>query len=196
MIQKIKNFKKYNPVFSIDGVGKTYEYIRHPMPFNKLQDSVEKFVQSDINSNTVSHNFVVSIYNIHNLYEYINFYKNFYNSDKNKIIKVAYLSIDFIHPYNGPLAVKWLPNSIIKPILDQLKTMPTRYMDGKTEINVEELTDVINYLDNAIQIDESKKQQQWNKMKTDVINYDINRNQSYHDFMPKQMIDFLDSIKL
>jgi organic radical activating enzyme len=196
MIKKIKNFKKFNPVFSIDGTNKTYEYIRHPMPFDKLQKSIEKFIQSDINSKSVSHNFVVSIYNIHNLYDYINFYKNFYNSDKNKIIKNVHLSIDFVHPYDGALAVKWLPNNIIKPIIFKLKGLSTKYASDKCTINIEELDGVVKYLEKALITDDSKKQEIWAKMKTDVINYDINRNQSYQDFMPSDMIEFLDSIKL
>ena len=52
------------------------------------------------------------------------------------------------------------------------------------------------YLENAIKIDDSKKQKMWKKMKTDVVNYDINRNQSYKDFMSDDMIEFLNSIKL
>ena len=196
MINKIKHFKKYTPVFSIDGVGKTYEYIRHPMPFDKLQSSLEKFVSSDINSNSVSHNFVLSIYNVSNLVDYVDFYKNFYRSDKNKIIENIYLSMDFVHPYNGPLAVKWLPNHIIKPILEQVKGIPAEYIDDKCDIQLEEIKDMQRYLENALKIDDSKKQKMWKKMKTDVVNYDINRNQTYQDYMTKDMIEFLDSIKL
>ena len=196
MIGKIKNFKKFNPVFSIDGTDKTYEYIRHPMPFNKLQKSIEKFIQSDINSESVSHNFVASIYNIHNLYDYIDFYKNFYNGTENKIIKNVHLSIDFVHPYDGPLAIKWLPNHIVQPILQKLKPMPLEHIGDKCHVKFDELTDIINYLENALKVDQNKKQQMWKKMKTDVINYDINRNQSYTEFMTPDMIDFLDSIKL
>ena len=104
--------------------------------------------------------------------------------------------MDFVHPYNGPLAVKWLPNSIIKPILEQVKQIPAEYIDDKCNIQLEEIKDMQKYLENALKIADSKKQKMWKKMKTDVVNYDINRNQSYKDFMSDDMIEFLNSIKL
>ena len=70
------------------------------------------------------------------------------------------------------------------------------HIGDKCHVKFDELTDIINYLENALKVDQNKKQQMWKKMKTDVINYDINRNQSYTEFMTPDMIDFLDSIKL
>ena len=65
------------------------------------------------------------------------------------------------------MAVKWLPNSIIEPILEQVKQIP-RIHNDKCNIQLEEIKDMQRYLENAIQIDDQKKIE---KMKT-FNNYD------------------------
>ena len=181
ILKKIKKFKSFSPVFSIDGVGKTYEYIRYPMPFDKLQKSITSFIQSDVNCKDISHAFVLSVYNLHNVYDYVNYYKDFYKD----VDKDMYFSFDFVHPYEGPLACKWLPNNIIQSQLDKINTL-----DDPS------LNEIKQYLKNALKIDDKDKTYIWNKMKMDIVNFDINRNQSYVDYLHQDMIDFLNSIKL
>lgn len=182
VIEKIKHFRNFGPVFSIDGIGKTYEYIRHPMPFEKLQKSVTNFAKSDLKCDVISHAFVLSVYNLHNVYDYLEYYKNFYK-DYSKFKKL-YFSFDFVHPYEGPLACKWLPNNILKTVADQLSTV-----DDPT------LNEIKQYLYNAQQVDDNDKQHMWHKMKTNIDNFDTVRQQSYVDYLHPQMIEFLNSIK-
>ena len=180
IIQKIKHFRNFNPVFSIDGTDKTYEYIRHPMPFAKLQKSITNFLNADIKCDTITHAFVLSIYNLHNVYDYISYYKDFYKNTNKKL----YFAFDFVHPYDGPLACKWLPNNMLKPIADKLSTV-----DDST------LNEIKQYLNNALQLDDKDKQHMWHTMKTNVVNFDTVRQQSYTDYLHPQMIEFLNSIK-
>ena len=74
--------------------------------------------------------------------------------------------------------------------------MPLEYIGDKCNVKFNELTDITTYLENALKVDQSKKQKMWKKMKTDIVNYDINRDQSYTEFMTSDMVRFLDSIKL
>lgn len=180
MLGKIKNFKSFSPVFSIDGIGKTYEYIRYPMPFDKLQKSITNFIRSEVNCKDISHAFVLSVYNLHNVYDYINYYKDFYKD----VDKDMHFSFDFVHPYEGPLACKWLPNNIIQSQLDKLNTLDDF-----------SLNEIKKYLNNALKINDKDKTHIWNKMKTNIVNFDINRGQSYVDYLDPQMIEFLNSIK-
>ena len=182
VLSKLNQFQEYNPIFSIDGIDKTYEYIRHPMPFAKLQHSIEKFANADVNCDVVSHAFVLSVYNLHNVYDYLEYYKNFYN-DYSKFKKI-YFSFDFVHPYEGPLACKWLPNNILKTVADQLSTVDDSSLD-----------EIKQYLHNAQQINDKDKQHMWHKMKTNIANFDTVRQQSYTDYLHPQMIEFLNSIK-
>ena len=180
-IEKINNFKSFSPVFSVDGVGKTYEYIRYPMPFDKLQNSITKFVNSDVNCKDISHAFVLSVYNMHNVYDYVNYYKNFYKD----VDKDIHFSFDFVHPYEGPLACKWLPNNIIQSQLDKINTLDDSSLD-----------EVKQYLKNSLDTADSDKSQHWHKMKTDIVNFDTNRNQSYVDYLHKDMVDFLNTVSI
>ena len=98
--------------------------------------------------------------------------------------KTIYYSFDFVHPYEGPLAVKWLPNDIIKSQLDKLNTL-----------HDSSLNEVKQYLKNAIQINDTDKMKMWKKMKSDIVNFDLNRQQSYVNHLHKDVVEFLDSIK-
>ena len=182
VLEKIKKFRVFSPVFSIDGIDQTYEYIRYPMPFNKLQKSITNFINSDVKCEDISHAFVLSVYNLHNVYDYINYYKEFY---KGVVGKTIYYSFDFVHPYEGPLAVKWLPNDIIRSQLDKLNTL-----------HDPSLNEVKQYLKNAIQINDTDKMKMWKKMKSDIVNFDLNRQQSYVNHLHKDVVEFLDSIKI
>ena len=180
ILEKIKKFKSFSPVFSIDGIDKTYEYIRYPMPFDKLQKSIINFVQSGVKYEAISHAFVLSVYNLHNVYDYYNYYKDFYKD----LDKKLYFEFDFVHPYEGPLACKWLPNDIIQSQLDKINTLDD-----------DSLNEIKKYLNNALKINDKDKMHIWNKMKMDIVNFDINRQQSYVDYLHPQMIEFLNSIK-
>ena len=89
-----------------------------------------------------------------------------------------------MHPYEGPLACKWLPNDIIKSQLDKINTLDDA-----------SLNEIKKYLNNALKINDKDKMHVWNKMKIDIVNFDINRQQSYTDYLDPQVIEFLNSIK-
>ena len=151
-INKVGKFKKLVAYFSIDGINKTYEYIRYPMPFKKLQSSVVNFLNNATNYDGIGHSFTVQVYNIHNVIDYVDYYMEFYSK---YIDKLTHLSIlfDLVHPENGPLSIKWLPNYILKPILDKIELKNIDY-GPKVKIHLDNLK---GYIQEALVVDEKLK---------------------------------------
>jgi hypothetical protein len=70
-VSKISRFTDVYFHFSIDGIGKTLEYIRHPAKWNKLKENINKLCS--INSNWLAPmcNTTIQAYNIHHLKDYV-----------------------------------------------------------------------------------------------------------------------------
>lgn len=71
MASKFKNLKL---TISMDGIGKTYEYIRYPANYQKVYNNIleyNKFVKSLGNGSSLVFNFVLQVWNIHNTLDVI-----------------------------------------------------------------------------------------------------------------------------
>ena len=44
-VAMLNQFKRNKHTFSIDGVGKTYEYIRYPAAFSETEESVKRYIK-------------------------------------------------------------------------------------------------------------------------------------------------------
>lgn len=64
LINIIDEFKEFKFECSIDGIGKVFEYIRHPADWNTVKQNVESITHTKANIAITS---VVQIYNLHNI---------------------------------------------------------------------------------------------------------------------------------
>ena len=110
------------------------------------------------------------------------------------IDKLTHLSIlfDLVHPENGPLSIKWLPNYILKPILDKIELKNIDY-GPKVKIHLDNLK---GYIQEALVVDEKLKLEKLKQTKHEVVSFDINRNQSYKDYLDPELVKLLNSISI
>ena len=66
------------------------------------------------------------------------------------VYKVLSILFDLVHPENGPLSIKWLPNYILKPILDKIELKNINY-GPKVKIHLDNLK---GYIQEALVVDE------------------------------------------
>lgn len=69
-MDKIKKFKKLVLIFSIDGIGKTYEYIRYPMTWKVIERKTKQYVK-ERPQDKIHTNFVLSSLNALNVADYL-----------------------------------------------------------------------------------------------------------------------------
>jgi len=118
----IKNYKgKIKLVFSIDAIGKVSEYIRYGSVWNDVKSNFENCLQ--IESVETSVNVTLSVYNIHEIHETIDYFlKNNY-----------FISFGFV--LEDHLKVKIIPKDLRNIVIYNLKNAIKQVLTAKIEKN-------------------------------------------------------------
>ena len=116
LVSILNQFDKTQLNISIDGVGKTYNYIRYPGLFNEFEKSLSTLLESSINTNFIYFNCVLSVYNVLNLKGLGLWALKFANKYKVQMN----LGIDLINPIARNIDVQWLPSHILELALQKL----------------------------------------------------------------------------
>jgi hypothetical protein len=105
-VAMLNQFKKNKHTFSIDGVGKTYEYIRYPAVFSETEESVKRYIKDVKNYDPIlNFVFVVSAHNILNVDDFLTWSKQLYPGvccqfsevySRDRGISIQHLSIDIL----------------------------------------------------------------------------------------------------
>ena len=69
LLNKLAKFELFTVQYSIDGIGKTVEYIRYPVSWDSIQTNIEKW--QNIKPHWSSINFTLQAYNLHNMKDLI-----------------------------------------------------------------------------------------------------------------------------
>lgn len=153
-IDLLKHFKTVDIQFSVDGIGKKFEYLRHPAQWDILEKNIEKFIEFKNQNNVdIRYNicFSVSAFNVYDFYEVYNYYK----------IKNLGIYVNYVHDHRSALI---LPLEIRQKIIDYLDSIQC-----DDEKWILEKTICINYL----------KYQKYNSK--DFVNFwrDVNQRDQY-----------------
>lgn len=142
-MELLNKFKKLRLIFSIDGVGKTYEYIRHPMVWNKLDSSIDNYFSKVKTKNEPIVNCVLSVYNILNIKDLTD-----WAIDKG----MDHVHLDTAYPLGRGIDISNLPQEIIKsayediyPLvnIDLIRGKGVGYMKYMAEKSVEDKDKVL-----------------------------------------------------
>lgn len=192
MIDRLTQFKILEPIFSIDSVGKNYEYIRHPMSWDKLEKSVQLFVEQLHNqSYNFGNNVAYSSLNAHyieELYDWL--VETIYNSTHNKITT---LNISDVIPIRKGTNIARLPVSLRCDIIALLSKVKAKNQNHKLVL--------LNDIDQAIALYTQSIEQEYDRTESalkfyeEVFFFDCSRNQSYHDYLHADICEFLDEGK-
>jgi MoaA/NifB/PqqE/SkfB family radical SAM enzyme len=201
IISKLVQFEGLHLNLSIDSIGKNYEYIRYPMPWDKLCASLNNFLTKtadarsprDLNKSwekrdylikTVSFNVVMSALNLHYLPELFEFQRDLLEPYKN--IEYSIFYVDLLWPENKYINVKFLPPRIKREQLERLKQ--TRYDKNQllTQTEVAEQF-ILKYIDY-----EPTEQDRLNMLR-EITVFDKSRNQQYNNYLHPEIVEFLET---
>lgn len=195
IIDKLKQFDAVHLNLSIDSLGKNYEYIRYPMPWEKLDASLRNLLTKTDGAYTAdgkmpfiknfSFNVVLTALNAHYLYDLAVYQETLYR-EFNKWPEMATFYVDLLWPENKFTNVKFLPPKIKQGLIAQYKRIQS------------DISDVWIVLDTAINFleewqDYEPTEQDRLNMLREITIFDLSRNQDYHDFLHKDIIDFLET---
>lgn len=174
----IKQFKHNEHVISIDGVDKTYEYIRYPGTFSDFENSLQNYIEN-VNNNTrlIHTNFVVSSLNLLNTPDFISW----------TVLNKFHYHITFssIRPIERGTAIDKLPIYILEHAKAKLFELYNMTSDNTSlKVNIIELTKMIN-----IAIDDNKEDRKL--MLKEIVLFDQSRNQSYKDYLDPILVNWL-----
>lgn len=180
-MDKIKKFKKMNLIFSIDGTGKTYEYIRYPMTWKVISRKIKEF-KIERPQDKLQSNFVLSSLNALNLADYVIWCNGL------EIIP----NITYMHPDSSDISIFNLSKKILEECLDRYNEKIIEPERIRHYENIPPLygTNEFTAYD--------KLQYAWSTCKDNpkgILNYiekfDKSRNRSYKDFLDPMMVEWL-----
>tara|TARA_Y100000015_G_scaffold14409_1_gene13786 strand:+ start:496 stop:1698 length:1203 start_codon:yes stop_codon:yes gene_type:complete len=176
VINKISKFKSNAHTFSVDGTGKTYEYIRHNADFKVLDNNIRNYLKLD-NIEVLDFNFVISAHNIHNIVDYVKWIHSF-DCD----FRVAWSDV---YPVKRGIHIGRLPKRILQPVYDEIQAQDWSYREHKDSV-----LQIIK-----LAMDQSFTKEGAIRLYRETEIFDMSRNQSYKDFLYHPMVEYLTSVK-
>ena len=171
-LDKIKKFKKMKLIFSIDGTGKTYEYIRYPMTWEVISRKIKEFKIERPQNLNLHTNFVLSSLNALNLADYMIW------CDDMELIP----NITNMHPDSSDISIFNLSKEILEECLNRYDNRGySPFKHDAHHINP------YNKLEFAYDTCKDNPK--------GILNYiekfDKSRNRSYKDFLDPMLVDWL-----
>lgn len=181
MVDRLEQFKEIEPIFSIDGINKIYEYIRYPQKFFIIENNIEKFLKSNINHRGIKIVFVLTAYNIHNILDTIQWIRLI----SSKFEVFINFTIDIVHSF--PFDISLLPKKILQSQYETVSSIPDE--DDNVYLNIES---ALSHIKNCLEKDQDIKMR--DRFIFLTKEFDINRNQSYKDYCHPELVEYLDSL--
>jgi organic radical activating enzyme len=177
-VAMLNQFKKNKHTFSIDGFGKTYEYIRYPAIFTETEESIKRYIKNVKNYDPIL-NFVcvVTAHNILNMDEFLTWSKELYPG--------VCCQFSEVYHHNRGIAIKHLSISI----LEEGKRQALKHVVRSNGLPDNDVSNLIRMIDDAIINNKENKQ----IVKDECELFDMSRNQSYRDFLHPMMVEWLDN---
>ena len=169
----LNQFKSNNHTFSVDGSHRVYEYIRHPQNFNKLDHSIRTYVSHIDNLKFLEFTMIVSAHNILSIVDYVKWVYTFGIEPQ--------VTFSEIFTFHRGVVLKHMPVYLLekaKEDIEKIVDPSQRWWDN-----------LITMIDLAIE----KNEENGSKLKLETVLFDKSRNQSYNDYLHKDLAKYLDS---
>lgn len=163
----LENFNLADIQISSDGVGKKFEYLRHPAMFDEVESNIDRFINARNNSTTnwrLSACISVSAFNV--------FY--FFETFEHYIQKDIGMYINLVHDHHG---MRILPNKLKNKIIEYLNSFRSQFND---QIWQKEKDMICNYLRNT-----EYEEKEWKNFIDEIRLRDRYRKESYEDTFPE-----------
>ena len=162
----LSKFKEVKLIFSIDGVGKTNDYLRYPSNWVDIENNVKKF--KNLTNATYQITFTIQSLNLLNVTHIIRF------SKKHKIH--LRLNLLYVPEY---LQLHLLPKKLLKKALNNLETV-----DNTDTIHVTNLNVIKQKIQSALK-DTGSTHTELNTLKEIIFKRDSYRKIHIKDYLPE-----------
>ena len=189
-IDAIKKFKSNKITVSIDGTHKTYEYIRYPFNWRKLEQNIERLCDK-MEEGRLQLMFcaVLTIYNILNIRNLIDW---IHQHNMDTVHPIHFNCIVDPHPADSCLDVKWASKELLDIALKNIN-VALEESNRYTLTHIRRLRDYLEWCLKA-EHDPDYLNQRRQKLLLDTTTLDSVRNQNYKDILNPQVVNFIKSI--
>ena len=176
VINTISKFRSNAHTFSVDGTGKTYEYIRHKADFKVLDNNIRNYLKLD-NIEVLDFNFVITAHNLHNIVDWVKWVHSF-----DAEFRLAWSDV---YPVTRGTHIGYLPNKILKPVYEEIEAQEWGWREHKDSV-----LQIIK-----LAMDQPFTKEGAIKLYRETEIFDMSRNQSYKNFLYHPMVEYLTSVK-
>jgi sulfatase maturation enzyme AslB (radical SAM superfamily) len=178
LIDKLNCFKNNFHNFSIDGTKKIYEYIRYPGSFEELDKILRNYREKIKPKNTpFIMSMIVSSLNILDVPNYIDWARS--------IDPLATTNFSEVYGVERGTSAKRLPIYI----LEHAKQSIEPYLNDSNKGSKVQIEHIYQYINTCIKNNKEDKEM----MLKEIELFDRSRNQSYKDYLPDILVDWLSS---
>lgn len=166
-IALLEQFKIVDIQVSSDGVGKKFEYCRHPAVWTEVEENIDKFITAKNNSNTqwwLSACISVSAFNVYDFFETYEHYAS----------KGIGIYVNVVHDHHG---VRILPTELKNSIVAKLQACESKYLPQQWR---QDSDMIIRHLLNT-QYSEHEWREFWKEIKV----RDAIRKESFEETFPE-----------
>ena len=170
---------------SIDGTRSTYEYIRHPAQWRRIENNIEQLCSTQPADTTQIHICtVLSVYNMLNIRNLVDWIQqhNWYSEHK-----ITWKCIPDPHPVDSCLDVKWASEQLLDIAFQNMNAVE---LTEETKSGVLKTAKYLEWCMNQTH-DPDKLQERRARLKQDTLTLDIVRQQNYDEMLNPQVADFI-----
>ncbi len=186
LMNKLNHFRRLHINASVDSIYKNYDYVRYPMTWDRLDHSIENYLNKINLPGAINFNPVITALNAHSLPDLYQYQINLANKYKHRDIEWV-MWADLLWPDDKYINIRFLPQHI-KQELIELYTEMKLQSDLGIECNID---NIISFLKQYLQL-EITEQHRVNMLR-EVTAFDKSRDQCYNDYLHPSIIKFLEA---
>lgn len=166
-IHKLDTFKVVDIQISSDGIGKKFDYLRYGSPFEKCEDTINKFLDIQKTGNATWYVGVCLSLSAFNVYDFFETYEHYAS-------KGLRIYVNVVHDHNG---IRILPVDIKKKLIEKIKNTKSKFDSNdwnKQKDAICKLLENTKYNEND-----------WNNFCDELRNRDRIRNEKFNEIFPE-----------
>jgi hypothetical protein len=186
LMNKLNQFRELRINASIDSIYKNYDYMRYPMTWDKLSNSLHNYLDKNQRPGTISFNPVLTALNAHSILDLYHYELTLAAKYRRQEL-LWVLWIDLLWPEDKYINIKFLPQHIKKDLI-QLYTEINAKLVLDFSCNID---NIIAFLNQHLEL-EITEQHRVNMLR-EITAFDKSRDQCYNDYLHPSIIEFLET---
>lgn len=174
--QILRTFKKVDVICSLDGIGKTVEYIRYPLNFQQWRDNFDeliKIAQERDGAMQIAIHSVIQLLNLYQLPKFLEFLKEYQD-----VPNVRFSFNNVMTGFGrGPFDLKFIPYDHREQILGKIYENYTEDLFNRGRL--------VNVIDVIKDNTQTPSEQEWTNLVVFLLKRDISRNIHLKDYVPE-----------